>query len=105
MAEFDFADNTICHPSCDGEYDVIQHFAQHASRYPRCEDPYRVHIKGGTLCERGHVYAGDVVRYVYSKAGKAYSIVDRCPTTTQVQIEILPYESCLRQDLVADYCA
>jgi hypothetical protein len=45
-------------------------------------------MKGGTLCERGYAHARDVTQYVYSKAGKAYSIIDRCATDARVQIEI-----------------
>ena len=40
----------------------------------------------GTLCERGHAHARDVAQYVYSKAGKAYSVIDRSATDARVQI-------------------
>jgi hypothetical protein len=45
-------------------------------------------MTGGTLCERGRAYARDVAQYVYSKAGKAYSVIDRSATDACVQIEI-----------------
>ena len=86
--EFVPSSNTICRPARDDERDVMLHFAAHASHCPRCEDPYRVYMKGGTLCDRGHAYARDVAQYVYSKAGKAYSVIDREETDTRVQIEI-----------------
>jgi hypothetical protein len=88
VVEFVPSSNTICRPARDDERDVMQHFASHASRCPRCEDPFRVYMKGGTLCDRGHAYARDVAQYVYSKAGKAYSVVDRNANDARVQIEI-----------------
>jgi len=90
VVEFVPASNTICRPARDDECDVMQRFATHASHCPRCEDPFRVYVKGGTLCDRGHAYAKDVAQYVYSKAGKAYSVVDREDTNARVQIEIPP---------------
>jgi hypothetical protein len=45
-------------------------------------------MEGGTLCERGHAHARDVAQYVYSKAGKAYSVIHRSATDTSIQIEI-----------------
>ena len=66
----------------------MQRFATHISHCPRCKDPLRVYEEGGTLCERGHAYARDVAQYVYSKAGEAYSVIDRYATDARVQIEI-----------------
>lgn len=82
--------NTICRPARDDERDVMQHFAAHASHCPRCADPFYVYMKGSTLCDRGHAYARDVAQYIYSKAGKAYSVVDRDASDLRVQIEIPP---------------
>ena len=81
------------------EVDVELRFAAHASHCLRCEDPFRVYVNGGTLCERGHAYARDVAQYVYSKASKAYSVVDRNAVDARVQIEIPPsavtlFEAC-----------
>jgi hypothetical protein len=45
-------------------------------------------MTGGTLCERGYAYARDVAQYIYSKAGKAYSVIDRSATGAHVEIEI-----------------
>ncbi|KAL2002417.1 hypothetical protein VTN02DRAFT_6841 [Thermoascus thermophilus] len=56
---------------------VLAEFERHASRCSRCADPWRVHKEGGTLCDRGHQYAIDVASYIYSRNGKAYSVVER----------------------------
>jgi hypothetical protein len=88
VVEFAPLSNTICRPARDDERDVMQRFASHASHCPRCQDPYRVFIEGDTLCDRGHAYARDVAQYVYSKAGKPFSIIDRSTTDARVQIEI-----------------
>jgi hypothetical protein len=45
-------------------------------------------VHGGTLCKRGHAHARRVAQYVYSKAGKVYSVIDRSATGARVQIEI-----------------
>jgi hypothetical protein len=68
----------------------MQQFARHTSHCPRCKDPFRVYMKGDTLCELGHACARGVAQYVYSKAGEAYSVVDRDATNARVQIEIAP---------------
>jgi hypothetical protein len=51
------------------EVDVEIRFAAHASH---CKDPFHVYVNGDTLCERGHG-----LFHIYSKASKAYSVVDR----------------------------
>jgi hypothetical protein len=63
-------------------------FAAHTAHYSRCEDPCRVYITDGTLCERSYGYARDITQYVYSKNGKTYSVIDRSATDARVQIEI-----------------
>ncbi|GAB1215847.1 hypothetical protein ATEIFO6365_0008043700 [Aspergillus terreus] len=60
----------------DEEY-VINAFERHASHCDQCVDPLQVHKEDRSLCERGHQYALDVADYIYSKNGKAYSVVDR----------------------------
>jgi hypothetical protein len=90
VINFETGINTISRPARDDERDVMQHFAAHASHCPRCADPFYIYMKGGTLCDRGHAYARDVVQYIYSKAGKAYSVVDRDANDLRVQIEIPP---------------
>ena len=71
----------------DDEAYVMKAFARHASHCKSCNDPYIVHRTGGTLCPKGHQRALDVAQYVYSKGGKAYSLVDR-EGNQRVQIEI-----------------
>jgi len=88
--DFDLGSNTICRPARDDERVVMQDFAEHASHCPHCADPLLVYMEGGTLCDRGHVYARDVAQYIYSKGGKAYSVVDRQAMDCRVQIEIPP---------------
>lgn len=83
---FETGTNTICRPPRV----VMQHFAAHASHCPHCADPFRVYVKGGTLCERGLAYARDVAQYIYSKDGEAYSVIDRESSDLKVQIEIPP---------------
>ncbi len=78
----------FCRPARDDEYSVMEAFSSHASRCSACADPYRVYIQGGTLCDRGHIYARDVAQYVFTKAGKAYSKMDRERNDSTVQIEI-----------------
>ena len=60
----------------DEEY-VMMAFERHASHCTRCADPLLAHEQGQTLCDRGHQYAIDVAEYLYSKNGKAHSVVDR----------------------------
>lgn len=60
----------------DEEY-VMMAFERHADHCTRCADPLRAHEKGHSLCNRGHQYAIDVTEYMYSKNGKAHSVVDR----------------------------
>jgi hypothetical protein len=75
--EFDPTSNTIY---------LLARFAHHTSHCPCCA-PFRAYVKGDTLGERGHAYAGDVAQYVYSKAGKAYPVVDHNATDTRVQLD------------------
>lgn len=60
----------------DEDY-VMMAFERHASHCTRCADPLRTHEGGRSLCERGRQYAIDVTEYLYSKNGKAHSVVDR----------------------------
>ncbi|KKK15997.1 hypothetical protein P175DRAFT_0438600 [Aspergillus ochraceoroseus IBT 24754] len=60
----------------DEQY-VMTAFERHANHCYRCMNPLDVHQKGHSLCDRGHQYAIDVAAYLYSKNGKAYSVVDR----------------------------
>jgi hypothetical protein len=47
-------------------------------------------MKGGNLCRNSHTYARDVIQYIYSKDGKAYSVINREASDLRVQIEIIP---------------
>lgn len=71
----------------EDELYVMRAFASHADRCPDCAQPYKVHLSGRTLCDKGHQRALDVAQYVYNKGGKAYSLVDR-EGNQLVQIEI-----------------
>jgi hypothetical protein len=61
VVEFVPASTTIFRPVRDDERDVVQRFIVHASHCLRYEDPYRVYVKGATLCERSHAHSRDVV--------------------------------------------
>ncbi|KAL2853489.1 hypothetical protein BJY01DRAFT_65357 [Aspergillus pseudoustus] len=60
----------------DEQY-VMTAFERHAERCYQCNDPLNVQQEDRALCDRGHQYAIDVAAYLYSKNGKAYSVVDR----------------------------
>lgn len=77
-------------PRSDEEY-VMEHFHTHAKRCDDCYDPYSTHISGGKLCDQGHRLAQDVAGYVYSKGGRAYSMLDRESLRQRVQVEIPPH--------------
>lgn len=72
----------------DDERYVMKHFADHSSRCSICASPFSVHRSGGTLCDKGHKLAQDVAQYVYSVAGRAYSVVDGQRGDQAVRIEI-----------------
>jgi hypothetical protein len=52
-------------------------FERHADHCYQCNDPLQVQQEDRALCDRGHRYAIDVAAYLYSKNGKAYSVIDR----------------------------
>ncbi|KAF9886995.1 hypothetical protein FE257_010611 [Aspergillus nanangensis] len=60
----------------DEEY-VMHAFERHASHCTQCADPLQAHKDDRSLCARGHQYALDVAGYLYSKNGKAYSVINR----------------------------
>ena len=68
----------------------MKHFHKHAKVCQDCSNPYSTHISGGRLCDQGHKLAQDVARYVYSKGGRAYSMLDRESLRQRVQVEIPP---------------
>ncbi|KAL4920832.1 hypothetical protein BDW62DRAFT_176319 [Aspergillus aurantiobrunneus] len=60
----------------DEQY-VMMAFEGHADHCTQCNDPLQAREEDRSLCERGNQYARDVNAYLYSKNGKAYSVVDR----------------------------
>ena len=73
----------------DEEHDVMTRFARHAARCITCHDPVSAyHSSTGSLCDSGNMYARDVAQYIYSKNGKAYSVVDRQQRHEKIQIEV-----------------
>ena len=80
--------DNFCRPARDDEEFVMREFAIHAAKCRQCRSPYQVHLAGERLCDRGHALALDVAQYIYSKAGKAFSLIDRERTEERVQIEI-----------------
>ncbi|OJJ43967.1 hypothetical protein ASPZODRAFT_135385 [Penicilliopsis zonata CBS 506.65] len=60
----------------DEEY-VVNAFERHAGHCLRCAAPLDTLRAGDSLCERGLSYAADVAQYLYSKQGKAYSVIAR----------------------------
>jgi hypothetical protein len=56
---------------------VIATFERHVEHCYQCYDPIQVQEEDRALCDRGNQYAVDVVAYLYSKNGKAYSVIDR----------------------------
>ena len=71
----------------DDELYVMKAFARHASHCSACVHPYDVHLKGGSLCSKGHQRALDVAQYVFNKAGQTFSVVD-LEGNRRVQMEI-----------------
>ncbi|KAL9123623.1 MAG: hypothetical protein Q9217_006961 [Psora testacea] len=71
----------------DDELYVMRAFAKHASHCTQCGHPYDVHLKGKTLCTKGHKRALDVAQYVFSKAGHAFSVVD-LDANKRMEVEI-----------------
>ena len=80
--------NTVSRPPHQDELEAIRRFASHASRCLECAHPFEAHVTGRTLCNRGHHYAQQVAAYVYGKAGKAYSVIDRNDGLAPTQVEI-----------------
>jgi len=83
-----------CRPLRYDERSVLEAFNNHASHCSDCADPLATYHAGGTLCSRGHAYARDLGQYVYFKAGRAWSLLDREDTGERVQIEVpAPWKS------------
>lgn len=66
----------------------MRKFANHATHCRQCEDPYRTWRTDGELCDRGHSYARDVAKYIYSKGGRPCSVVDKEYRDERNEIEV-----------------
>jgi hypothetical protein len=90
---------------------VMEHFQRHAEGCRYCCDPRRTVRKGGMLCDKGHLLAQDVARYlclskkrtkgeVYEEE-KPYSTFDRNMLGQRVHVTIPPQCKTVRDLLVA----
>jgi len=68
---------TARRPLRDDEYSVVYHFARHATKCKACANPYASWKQDTDLCDRGWGYARDVARYMFSKGGRPFSVIDR----------------------------
>ncbi|KAJ5495957.1 hypothetical protein N7539_001073 [Penicillium diatomitis] len=59
----------------DDERLVVEEFDRHVKHCKPCN--LALELKQDTLCERGHLLARDVQKYLYSVDGKTFSTVDR----------------------------
>ncbi|KAI9752161.1 MAG: hypothetical protein M1815_000685 [Lichina confinis] len=72
-----FAPNeSVSRPASEDELRAVYNYARHASHCDRCADPYRVHLAGKTLCDRGHHYARNVAKHLELQRGRPCSTVD-----------------------------
>ncbi|PGG97085.1 hypothetical protein AJ80_09746 [Polytolypa hystricis UAMH7299] len=71
----------------DDEAYVMWRYSQHTQHCMYCASPTVAFNKGLTLCERGHRHASKILKYIYSKGGKAFSVIDReCGIYIQIAI-------------------
>ncbi|KAJ5387613.1 hypothetical protein N7509_010154 [Penicillium cosmopolitanum] len=54
---------------------VLDQFEQHTAHCTQCT--HALDASHDTLCERGHAYAIDLSKYLYSQGGKHFAVVDR----------------------------
>jgi hypothetical protein len=66
----------------------MRKYANHASHCSTCADPYNVWKTDGELCDKGHAYARDVAKYIYSKCGRPYSVIDKDSRNERNEIEV-----------------
>ncbi|KAK5023271.1 hypothetical protein LTS07_009494 [Exophiala sideris] len=71
----------------DDEYAVMTYYSRHADKCNICADPYSAFKQDVLLCDRGYKYARDVAKYIYSKGGKPFSLLDK-ENGDRVQIQI-----------------
>ncbi|KAH7119601.1 hypothetical protein B0J11DRAFT_64349 [Dendryphion nanum] len=78
---------SVSRPFSDDENDIAEDFERHARSCDYCHDPYEVHRKHQRLCDRGHVYAQELARYIYAAAnGDAYSTREEDSVPVRVEI-------------------
>lgn len=75
----------------EDERAVCASWSRHAAKCSHCNDPVDVWRRGGQLCDRGRSYAIDIARYIFSKAGRPHSVIDKVYNGQRNEIEI-PYE-------------
>ncbi|KAL2808500.1 hypothetical protein BJX63DRAFT_34947 [Aspergillus granulosus] len=83
--------------SADEQY-VMEAFERHADHCYQCNNPLQVDQENRTFCERGQQYAKDVSDYIYSKNGKAHSVVDR--ELNQPTLVRIPHDCVATHDLL-----
>jgi hypothetical protein len=83
----------------EDERAVCATWSRHAAKCDRCNRPVDVWRRGGKLCDKGRTYAIDLAKYIYSKGGRPYSVIDKEYYGQRNEIEI-PYEYEAVRDLV-----
>ncbi|KAJ5702226.1 hypothetical protein N7488_009774 [Penicillium malachiteum] len=66
---------TVVRDLHDDEKLVLEDFESHASRCTRCG--IAAENKENSYCDKGHLLAVDVTKYLYSVNGKHYAVVDK----------------------------
>ena len=66
----------------------MRKFSDHAKHCRQCQDPYNVWKTDGELCDKGHAYARDVAKYIYSKGGRPHSLIDKDARDERNEIEV-----------------
>jgi hypothetical protein len=59
-------------------------FVIHAHHCVQCFDP----LSTGELCDLGNLFAWELAKYLYTKYGVTYSVLDRWQTGQRVEIEV-----------------
>ncbi|KAK2761650.1 hypothetical protein FQN54_001478 [Arachnomyces sp. PD_36] len=84
----------------DDELFVMRAYAHHANHCSRCAAPYESHCQDVPLCEKGNRLAREIVKYLYLKGGKPFSVIDR-QQYQRVQVEIPSGCEVIRDLLIA----
>lgn len=75
-------------------------YARHSDHCTRCASPYESYCEDIPLCEKGNRLARELVKYLYLKGGKPYSVIDR-EHYRRVHVEIPPNCEVIRDLLLA----